>query len=319
MKLLVTLLAVTSLFAGFPSLLSAQALQPVAFFDASKSEFPESIAIDLRGNLYLSLPSVGRIKKVTPQGVQSDFAEIPGNRVLGLTFDRVGNLVVAATTGVWKVSPSGTARLFSEVPGHMNLNDLTHDLRGNLYVTDSARFLIWKIDPRGNAVIWSQDPLFQPTVGTFPSRIGVNGLGFSRDRKTLHVANTSAGRVLAIDLKRDGSAGPARILAESPLLVGADGLRVDVLDNTYVAANIQNRIARVSRRGEVTVLVEGGLLTSPTSLVLRRNLRADTLFICNNGSFFRPAPANQGLLRFDLERHFFHHDADSVEPELEAN
>jgi len=304
MKHLVLSLTLTVLLAGLPSLLHSQTLKQVALFDGTKNEFPESIAIDHRGNLYLSLVSLGRIKKVTPDGVQSDFAEIPGNRVLGLTFDRAGNLVVAASSGVWKISPSGTPQLFAAVPGHMNLNDLTYDLRGNLYVTDSAKFVIWKVDPQGNATLWSSDPLFQPSAtSTFPSKIGPNGIGFTPDRKTLHVNNTSAGRVLALDLKRDGTAGPARVFAESPLLVGADGLRIDVFGNTYVAVNIQNRIARVSRRGQITVVAQDNLLSAPTSVVFGRLHNPHTLFICNNGgSFFGPNPVREGVLRLDLGR-----------------
>lgn len=310
MKILPTLIAVTSLVAGLPSLLSSQTLKTVALFDGTKTEFPESIAVDHRGNLYLSLVTAGKIKKVTPEGAQSDFARISDTRLLGVNFDRTGNLLVVGTSGVWKVSPAGVPALFASIPDKVGLNDVVPDQHGNLYVTDPSKFVIWKVDRQGNAVLWSSDPLFQPAVGA-PTRLGPNGIGFTRDMKTLHVNNTSAGRLLAIDIRKDGSAAPARILAESPLLVGADGLEIDHHDNTYIAVNRQNRIARVSRKGELSTVVEGDLLSAPTSLTFGRGHHAHTLFICNNGgSFFGPNPVREGVLRLDFKKLDKDHDSD---------
>jgi len=300
MKTLVTLLVATSLFACLQSTAQAQPLKPVVFFDGSKNEYPESIAIDQHGNLYLSLFFAGKIKKVSPEGVQTDFAQIDDWSLLGLTFDREGNLVIAGGKGIWKVLPDGTPKLFSPVTGNTYLNDLTYDQHGNLYVTDD--FLIWKIDPQGNAVMWTSDPLLRPSATFFPFEVGGNGIRFTRDMRTLHVSNTSAGRVLAIDVRPDGSAAPARILAESTLLIGADGIEIDEHDNTFVAVNYQDRIAKVSREGRITTVVEGGALSCPTSLVLGRARTAHTLFICNNGNvFFSSDPVGEGLLSFELK------------------
>lgn len=300
MKSLFAPLAVMSLLAGL-STLNAQTLRPLAFFNGAKSEFPESIAIDQRGNLYLSLVFAGKIKKVTPDGVQSDFATIADTDLLGVVFDTDGNLVVAGARGIWKVSPNGAVRLFSSVPGHISLNDFAYDQHGNLLVSDDNKFVIWKVDPKGNASVWSADPLYVAPVDTFPFPVGVNGLAFTRDMKTLHISNTSAGRLLAVDVKRDGSAGPVRILASDPQLIGADGIEVDEHDNTYVAVNIQERIVRVSKKGKLSTVAKGDLLSFPTSLVFGRGRKSDTLFICNNGdAFFSTDPIGEGVLKLDL-------------------
>lgn len=310
MNKLVTLVATTSVLAVLSTTLRSQSLEPVAFFDGSANEYPESIAIDHRGNSYLGLVFAGKIRKVTPRGVQSDFALIPDNWLLGMTFDRAGNLVVLGASGIWKVSPDGTPSLFSSVPGHNFLNDLVYDRHGNLYVTDSNNYLIWKVDPHGTAVVWSTDPLLQPSATSFPAPLGPNGIGFDHDMKTLHVVNTSAGRLLLIDVKRNGSAGPARILADDPSLIGADGLEIDEHDNTYIAVNIQDRIALVKRNGRVSTVIEGDLLSVPTSLAFGRGCDSRTLFICNNGLFFLSDPIGAGLLRLDLDdcRRSGHHD-----------
>jgi sugar lactone lactonase YvrE len=301
MNMSVTLFAATSVLAVLSSTLRSQSLEPVAFFDGSANEYPESIAIDHRGNSYLSLVFAGKIRKVTPRGVQSDFAHIPDNWLLGMTFDRAGNLVVLGASGIWKVSPDGTPSLFSSVPGHNFLNDLVYDRHGNLYVTDSLNYLIWRVDPQGTAVVWSTDALLQPSVSIFPAPLGPNGIGFDHAMKTLHVLNTTAGRVLLIDVQRNGSAGPARILADDLSLIGADGLAIDDHDNTFITVNIQDRIAVVKRNGRVSTVIEGDLLSVPTSLAFGSGCDSRTLFICNNGLFFTPEPFGAGLLRLDRD------------------
>src|SRR5271169_5835096 len=86
----------------------AQSAQLLAAFSAANNEFPESIAIDSSGNVYLSCVITGVIKKVTPAGVQSVYATIPDPYYIqGLAFDTTGNLYVAAGSGVWKVTTAG--------------------------------------------------------------------------------------------------------------------------------------------------------------------------------------------------------------------
>jgi len=303
MKTLSFFFAVAALFAASPSHLRAQTVQRVASFDEKGKEYPESIAADRAGNLYLSLTFAKKVKKVTPDGRQSDFAQIPDQWLLGVAFDPAGNLVVAGASGIWKVSPTGIVWMFAAVPGHKSLNDFAYDASGNLYASDDELFAIWKIDPQGNAVIWSSDPHYRVTDATYPIPVGCNGLAFSHDLKTLFIDNTSEGLLLAVDLRADGSASPARVIVQDPQLIGADGIKCDAADNIYVAQNIQRKILRISKSGTITSLAEGGLLSFPTSLVFGRGMDANTLFISNNGdAFFSNKPSGQGVLRLDLAR-----------------
>lgn len=309
MKLILSLLTATAVLASLPASLSAQSLEPVAFFNGAAHEFPEGLAVDHQGNAYLSLVFAGKIKKVTPAGVASDFAQVPDNWLLGMTFDPQGNLVVVGSSGLWKVTPAGVATLFAPIPGHYFINDLAEDNHGNFYVTDSFRYAIWKVDPQGNASLWCQDSLLQGAVSAFPNTLGPNGIRFTSDKKTLHVVNTSAGTLLAIDVKRDGTAGTARVLAADSSLVGADGITIDQNGDTYIAVNIQDRIARVSRRGELSTVIEGDILATPTALEFGRGRDSRSLFICNNGNvFFSSASLGEGVIRLDLEDSFHGHN-----------
>ena len=302
MKLLPSLLAATALLASVPVTLCAQSLEPVAFFDGSANEYPEGIAIDHQGNAYLSMVFAGKIKKVTLQGIASDFAQIPDNWLLGMTFDHKGNLMVLGSSGVWKVTPAGVATLFATIPDHYFINDLAADNRGNLYVTDSFRYAIWKVDAHAQVTLWCTDPLLQGANTIFPNTLGPNGIRFTENKKTLYVANTSAGSLLAIDVLPDGSAGPARVIVKDPSLVGADGIEIDHAGNTYISVNIQDRISRVTPKGELSTVVEDDILATPTALAFGRGRDSRSLFICNNGNvFFSGDPQGEGLLRLDLD------------------
>jgi len=302
MKAPITCLAAALLLALPFTPLRAQTVEPVAFFDGTKNEYPESLTIDKEGNCYLSLVFAGKIKKVTPRGQESDFAQIPDNWLLGMTFDRQGNLCVLGASGVWKVDRNGTPSLFASIPGHSFLNDLVFDRHGNLFVTDSFGYVIWKVDPRGNAQVWSADPLLQGKATFFPNQLGPNGLGFDRDEHTLYVLSTSAGRVAAIHVNHDGSAGKSRVLVEDDSLVGADGMTLDEKGNIYVAVNIQNRISKVTPEGKLSQVAVDGLLVAPTSLAFGRRNEESTLFICNNGNvFFSSDPVGEGLLKISFK------------------
>lgn len=291
MKLLATLLASLSLIAA----LGAQSVQPFVFFGAKSKQYPESIAKDADGNLYLSLTFSQMVKKVTPAGVATDFARVPDSWLLGITVDPVGNVVVAGTSGLWKISPAGEVWLFAKVPGHISLNDMVYDRDGNLLVTDDNLFVIWKVDSRGQATIWSRDPHFVVTSTAFPIPVGCNGIALSPDKKTVYVTNTSDGLLLALDVLADGSAGPVRVVASTPALIGADGIKVDRAGNVYVAQNIARQILKVGKAGDISVLAEQGLLEFPTSLV--EGPASGSFFICNNGdAFFSNKPAGQGVL-----------------------
>lgn len=287
---------------SFVASLSAQKLDRIALFDGEKSEFPESIAIDRSGNLYLTLTVARTVKKVTPAtGQRSDFARIPDDFLLGIAADSADNLFVCGSKGIWKITPAGRVTLYSAVPGRLSLNDLVIARDGSLYVSDDEKFVIWKIDPRGRASIWSEDPLFVARESSFPIPVGVNGLALSHDQRTLFATNTSNGQLLAVPIGADGRAGAARILLQGPGLIGADGIRSDATNTLYIAQNIERKILRYTSSGGLQTLAGGGLLAFPTSLVLNRAVNPSVLFVCNNGdAFFSETPAGQGVLRLRL-------------------
>jgi DNA-binding beta-propeller fold protein YncE len=291
----------------------AQTVSQLAYFTTantgSDAPYPESIAMDIFGNMYLPLTFGHAVMKVTPSGVVSKFADIPDEYLLGATFDPFGNLtVVAGGTGIWKVTPWGYVYKFSNITGMATINDLVHDYQGNLYVGDDTLELIWKIDLQGNNTVWSTDPLFHDGSGNYPFPEGVNGLAISPNGRTIYVTNTGEGRVIAIDMNADGSAKPGRVITSSIDLVGIDGIKSHWNGDLYIAQNtnfvntaLSNRILKVKQNGTVSVVAAGGILNFPTGLVLKPGLFWPTIFVANNGdAFFGSSPANQGVVKITL-------------------
>lgn len=276
-----------------------------ALFSNTDFPYPESIARDKDGNLYLSLTFSSVINKVSNADtsiapVVTEFATIPDIYLLGVEIGPDDNLyVVGAIGGIWRVNTiTGFVQKYADLPGLGTINDLVFDKAGNLYIGDDTLNLIWRVTPNGQTSVWSQDPLFQVVNHqNFPFDEGVNGLEFSGN--TIYVTNTSEGYIIAIDINQDGTAKPGRIVASDPRLIGADGIISTPNGVLYTVNNLQNALLRVTPDGEVSTVVAGNVLRFPTGLVFGQNRRE--IFIANNGdAFFGTNPFNQGVVRVKL-------------------
>ena len=257
--------------------LASPPLTVVHPFDLTMGQLPESVTTDAAGNLFISVG--GTVSKYTTDHQLVTLATLPlpnGGSSLGIKVGPDGALYVASaafTPGVvasfvWRVSPTGQVSVFATLPPEGIPNDLAFDERGDLYVTDSGLGQIWKIGPNGKPEVWLADPLLQGDPA-HPAAVihalGANGLAFDRSGHYLYVSNTDYGRILRIRIQH-GQARDIDIVATSPLLVGADGIALDILGTLYVAVNTTDRIVTVDHHGAVAVLVEGSPLDSPSSL-----------------------------------------------------
>lgn len=246
------------------AVLSLPAAAPAAIgFDPTQGEFPESIAIDRQGSTYVTLSPRGEIRKVAPNGTQSTVAQVAppgvGFGPLGLAFDHRGELFVAVATfdagssGVYRVDEDGTS---ARIPGTRALilpNALAFDPRGNLFVTDSVAGAVYRVARDGAAQPWVADPLLEGDGSFgFGVPLGANGIAYRND--SLYVAVTEKGRIVRIPIGSSGGAGAPQVVAESPLLVGADGIAFDARGNLYVLANVQNALVRLAPGGSLTTL-----------------------------------------------------------------
>lgn len=293
-------LAVTAaLFPPAPA--HAAEIETIVSFDLAAGELPEGVALDHRGNIFVSLIApVSEIRKISPRGRQTTLVDLGlgGFGPLGLAVDARRNVYVAAasfdpaTQGVYRITPDGTAARLPGTDAIAFPNGLVFDGNGNLYVTDSTG-LVWRIPRGGEAEVWSDDPLL---VGDGSAGagvpIGANGIAFRRGK--IVVGNTDLGTLVSIPIRRNGRAGDAREILDDPAIFGIDGLAVDARGRIYACVNAQNTIVRIRRDGEVKTLADANDGINGASSVAfgrgERNLRS--LYGVNFGVFSpQPTPS----------------------------
>jgi sugar lactone lactonase YvrE len=273
-------------------------LSTVVAFDPSASENPESIVVDHRGNIYVSLATRGEIRRIAPDGTQSTFATLPvgSGTVNGLVFDGRQNLYaalssrVAETHGVWRVEADGASKRIAALPVDSGPNGMTFDRRGNLFVADSRLSTIWRVGRDSDqAVAWLQSELLAPGAGgQFP--IGANGVKFWRGE--LYVSNTDRNTIVKVPVAEDGSAGAPGVYLTG---VRSDDFLFDWRGNLYAATGFTNEVVRVDAAGNRETLLTGANgIDSPSALAFSRERGAPAIYISNLG-FLSGMPSVQRL------------------------
>lgn len=310
----------------------------LATFDR-EDEDPEGIAVDRRGNVWVSLASSATIARISRQGEVERVAVLDpalfpqAQGALGLAVDAPGNVYAAlvsfnpATHGVWRLTPTrrgihATDVLKERLPGSEKItfpNSLAFDRRGNLYVTDSVAGAIWKFPADGTAPVgpWLQHGLLEGLASTLEegdptpgNPIGANGIVFRQGE--LFVANTDKGLIVRVGVELDGSPGTVEALPPHPFLFALDGIAMDVRGDLWVLSAGFSLLLRVSPdrdQVEVRATAAGGL-DEPTSLAFgtgRGNRKS--VFIANrdvlpgvvfDGEDFVPGGIGQSVVKVDV-------------------
>jgi gluconolactonase len=254
------------------------------FFDGTLSDpqldHPEGIAVHPDGSVWCG-GERGQIFRLDPDGASIEEMATTGGFILGMAFDRAGNLFVCDMkhAAVFRVEPSsGRVDRFSDgAPGRPFKipNSPAFDAAGHLYVSDSHAFGIpgpgvIRIAPDGEGELWYERDV------TF-----ANGLAMAPDGSALYVAETFASTVFRIPIRDDGSAGEREDVASTPGSL-PDGLAFDVEGNLYVGCYEPSRVLRIDPSGAVEVLwhdATAHTLAHPTNLAFR----GTTMFTANLG------------------------------------
>jgi len=219
-------------------------------FDAPDS-YPEGVAYDsLQDVYYVSSARLGKVGKVTPQGL---YSVLHGDSTLKSTYgmkihpDGKRLFVCVGDANYSKFTSPDTrnkmARLISIdlatgqrlsdvdlsglVPGKHFPNDLTFGDNGNIYLTDSYAHAIYKITPQGEASVFAKDKKFE-TEG-----IGVNGIVY-HPAGFLLVDNSNTGQVYKVDIKNPSD---VQKVETDQYFLGADGLLLNSSERLTIVVN----------------------------------------------------------------------------------
>jgi sugar lactone lactonase YvrE len=244
---------------------------------ADRTVIVESITADKEGRLYLPDRVTGNILRVDPKTPKAvvvgrvDAREIKGKKVnadpSGIAFNAQGDLFVAVgpfsevvriRSNELNQTKPGSAQTFAT--GTTGANGIVFDRQGYLYVAGGASGIVYRAGPNGGTAQPAvQIEKYTRTLPDGKAQQSIVANGVEIDSKgILHVADTARGAVWKVAIGSDGKGGKPELLAQNPLLEGADGLAFDRSGKLWVTANERNALLSVSPDGQVREVAKNG-------------------------------------------------------------
>lgn len=201
---------------------------------ATGFSWPQGLAIDAAGAIYLADAPNHVVYKLTAQGSKTVFASVDNPSMLAFGPD--GQLYVSQYSrgSVVRVSPTGVVSPFST--GYYDTQGLAFDTAGQLFVVNSWSTRVSRVGAAGGSA---------SAFATLATRYNV-GMAMGRDGQ-LYVAGNDGGSGSVSRISLSGSVSVFATLPEKP-----NGVAFDAAGNLYVAACETIRI--VTPTGAVSAL-----------------------------------------------------------------
>lgn len=254
----------------------------------AKFYYPDGIATDAQGNVYVADASNNRIRKITPAGDVSTlagssagFANGAGtaakfNIPKGVASDAQGNIYVADQINncIRKITPtgdvstiagssaSGSADGAGTVAEFYYPHGVATDAQGNIYVADGANNSIRKITPAGIVSTLAGNGSAGFADGNGSTAQFNQPLGTATDGQgNIYVTDGTNNRIRMITpagvvstRAGNGAQGFADGNGIAAKFYRPNGIATDKQGNIYVADIINNRIRKISPAGDVSTI-----------------------------------------------------------------
>lgn len=261
-------------------------------------QYTEGVVFDRQGNLYFSQTKAGTITVLAADGSHRLWAQVKGANGHKIMPD--GTHIVAAQNSVVQLDTNGKllkviAKEFNGKP-LLYPNDITLDLQGGFYFTDSGDSNI----QQPNGAVYYIDAAGK--INSVVSGLAyANGILLSPDRKRLFVAESNKNRILVYDVLSPGNVAPQKVFALLPVKQGEqidnkpDGICQDATENLYVAHYGMRQVVVLNPDGQLLRRYASGNLTTSNCAFGGSNL--DRLFVTGG---IETEGSQGGIFRLDL-------------------
>jgi Cu-Zn family superoxide dismutase len=262
----------------------AKATKVFALDPSASGNNPEGVAWDQRSeSFFVGTVGTGVIYRARLHGTTlrpfiTPDPTAPANSAVGMKAVRGKLFVAGGATGsiyVYRIKTGALLARFETGPGGF-LNDLVVTRRGDVYVTDSFRPMLWHLTPAmvragsGTPESISVGPEIAFTAGQF----NLNGIVSRRDGRELIVVDTFSQSLFRIKIDRHNPSARKITMIDAPQLAG-DGLLIDrgrllVVTGSPAAVTLL-RLTHHDTHARVTRVLTDPSLRGPSTIARARN------------------------------------------------
>jgi gluconolactonase len=242
-------------------------------------------AVSATGEIYFTDPANNRIHKVGLDGKVSTFAENT-NGANGLMFGPDARLYagLTRTRQIVAYDASGKPEVLAE---DLPSNDLAVNVKGDLYVTDSANKKVWFL-PKG------AKPRVVDEGIEFP-----NGVLFSPDQTLLYVSDYTGQLSWVFQIQPDGSLAHKQKyfyvhMPDAATRSGADGMAVDTDGRLYIATSLGVQV--FDQIGKCHAIIPAPQHGSSLSNVEFGGPNMDEMYVTNGDKVFKRKTKVKGVV-----------------------
>lgn len=270
----------------------------------AKGSFIENIALDERGNLFVTSHLEGRVYRIDGQGRRTLWTSVNGT-IAGIALNPDGSALLSGwidgkVAAVFLADANGQSEVLAKLDGGQFPNGVLRLGPGRFLVADSYKGAIWDVNTASrSASVWLADELLARRSADNPIP-AVNGIKFFRG--AVYASNTAKQLLVRIPVV-DGRAGKPELLRND---IGIDDFDFGPDGSLYGATHVYNSVVRVAPDGAVTVLGEVAQgLAGSTAVAARPGPSGISLLVTTNGGMSLPPEGGVQtgkVLRIDLPK-----------------